>query len=103
MTLTKQTNAGATPSVGVISSVRFSSEDFLQSAVYGNTDTLLRVFTLLGQENVPERMTIKPFTSLDISIVTTSQMLFWTVTLAVGPALIVAAVGVFVLVKRRYA
>jgi hypothetical protein len=103
MTLTKQTNAGATSSVGVISSVRFSSEDFLQSAVFGNTDTLLRVFTLLGQENVPEHMTIKPFTSLDISIVTTSQMLFWTVTLAVGPALIVAAVGVFVLVKRRYA
>jgi len=103
MTLTEQTTAGATSSVGVISSVRFSSEDFLQSAVYGNTDTLLRVFTLLGRENVPEKMTIKPFSSQEISIITTSQMLFWTITLAVVPALTVALVGVIVLVKRRHA
>ncbi len=103
MSLTEQTAGNATSSVGVITSVKFSSEDFLQSAVYGNTDTLLRVFTLLGQKNVPERMTIQPFSSQDISIITTSQMLFWTVGLAVVPTLAVALIGVFVIVKRRYA
>ena len=103
MTLTEQTNAGATSTVGVVASARFASEDFLQSAVYGNTDTLLRVFTLLGQENVPEKMTIKPFLSQDISIITTSQMLLWTIGLSVIPALVVTVVGVFVLVRRRYA
>ena len=103
MTLTEQTNAGATSTVGVVASARFASEDFLQSAVYGNTDTLLRVFTLLGQDNVPEKMTIKPFLSQDISIITTSQMLLWTIGLSVVPALVVTVIGVFVLVRRRYA
>ena len=103
MTLTEQTIGDATSSVGVIASVKFSSEEFLQSAVFGNTDASLRLLSLFGREDLPEGLTIKPFSSQDISIITTAQMLSWTLSLTLIPALTVTAVGLIVLVRRRNA
>ncbi len=103
MAMTEQKNAGGSSYVGVISSVDFSAEEFLQSAVYGNGDVLLRTFSNVGRENMPEGLTIKPFQSTDISIITTAQMLYWTIALSVIPAAAVTLIAVVVLVKRRHA
>lgn len=103
MSLTEQTSAKGSSYVGVIASVDFSAEDFLQSAVYGNTDVLLRSLHNVGKEYTPEGLTIKPFSSQDISTVTTRQMLLWTVGLSLAPALITVGVAAFVLIRRRRA
>ncbi len=103
MTLTEQKIGNATSSVGVIASVKFSSEEFLQSAVFGNSDAALRMLALFGREDLPEGLTIKPFSSQEISIITTAQMLSWTLSLALIPALAVTLVGLIVLVRRRNA
>lgn len=104
MTLTEQANAdGGHSYVGVCASVRFASEDYLQSAVYGNTDTMMRLFTSLGKVNTPEGLTIKPFESKGISTVTTAQMWRWTLVLALVPAVVCTVLGVTVLIRRRRA
>ena len=103
MTLTEQKNEGGSSHVGVVASVDFSSESFLQSAVYGNTDVMMRSLHTVGKTYTPEGLTIKPFESLDISTITTRQMLIWTVGLSITPAVTVTLIAVFVLIKRRRA
>jgi hypothetical protein len=103
MALTEQKLGSGSSFVGVISSVDFSAEEFLQSAVYGNGDAVLHTLKNLGKENVPEGLTIKPFESTDISTVTTADMLRWTLVLSILPAVIVTATAVTVLVRRRRA
>ncbi len=103
MTLTEQTLEGGSSHVGVVSSVDFSSERFLQSAVYGNGDLLQRLLGLCGKERTAEGLTIKPFASTEISTVTTSQMLSWTLSLALIPAAVLSVVALAVLIRRRRA
>ena len=103
MSLTEQTLSGGKSRVGVVSSVRFATESFLQSAVYGNTDTMLRLLGDVSGRQTPEGLTIKPFHSSDMSTVTTAQKLRWTILLSVLPALVIAAVAVPILVRRKYA
>ena len=102
--LTEQTNGGERASyVGVCASVDAVSEPFLQSAVHGNSDTMMQIFETFGKSNTPKGLTIKPFESTEISTVTTAQMWRWTLVLALLPAVTVTAVAVVVLVKRRHA
>ena len=103
MTLTEQKFENGSSYVGVISSADFAEETFLQSAVYGNNDALMRSLRHMGKEFTTEGLTIKPFASTEISIITTSQMLKWTLALSVTPAVILAALAVTILVKRRRA
>lgn len=103
MGVTEQTDGTKSSRVGVLSSVRFFTEDFLQSAVYGNTDVAMRLFESFGKEAVPAGLTIKPFLSKDISTITTAEMVRWTVALAATPALLFGVLAVVVLVKRRRA
>ena len=103
MAMTEQKNSVGSSYVGVISSVDFSAEEFLQSAVYGNGDVILHTLKNMGRELVPEGLTIKPFSSTDISTITTAQMLHWTIALAAVPAVTVTLVAVAVLVRRRRA
>ena len=100
--LTEQKNADAGSSfVGVCSSVSFTTESYLQSAVYGNTDALMRTLSVFGKQNLPEGLTIKPFLSTTISTVTTAQMLGWTLALALIPAAIITTAAALILVRRR--
>ncbi len=101
MSMTAQQNAGGASYVGVVTSVDFFSEDFLQSAVYGNTDAMMHTFAVAGRAHLPEGLVLKPFGSTDISTVTTAQMLVWTITLTGVPAAAVTVTAVAVLVKRR--
>ena len=103
MSLTEQTNATGKSYVGVVASVEFAAEDFTQSAVYGNADLLFRTMTLAGGQRTPEGLSPKPYEQLTISTVTTRQMLFWTLTLTLVPAVVVTAIAVTVLVRRRRA
>ena len=103
MSVTEQKIGDGSSHVCVVASTDFSEETFLQSAVYGNTDALLRVLKNMGREFTPEGLTIKPFESLNISTVTTRQMLLWTIGLSATPAILITAIAVTVLVKRRRA
>ena len=102
--VTEQKNADQGSSyVAVCASADFGTEEFLQSSVYGNTDTLMIFFGSIGKKNLPIGLTLKPFEATDISTVTTAQMWRWTVALAAIPAVAVTAVALIVLVKRRRA
>ncbi len=102
-TLTAQANGDATSYVGVFASANFSTGEFVQSAVYANSDALLSLLHYCGRENVPQGLPVKPFLSQNISSITTAQMLAWTITLATAPAVLVTTVAIVVLVKRRRA
>ncbi len=103
MSLTEQKSANASSYVGVVASAKFVTEEFLQSAVYGNTDVMLRLLDGIGKEDLPQGLRIKPFHSLDISTVTTAQILYWTLGLSLTPALLAVCVAAVVLIKRRRA
>lgn len=102
MTVTEQTVNGGTSKVGVVSSTRFASEAFLQSAVYGNSDALLRLFRVFGRTPSPEGLNVQPFEATEMSLLTTAQKRNWTIFLTALPALIVVAVAVPILVRRRH-
>ena len=104
MSMTRQTNADSgVSSVAVIAATDFASEDLMQSVVYGNTDVIFRTLGLFGKNYTPEGLTAKPFESEGISMITTREMTIWTVALAVTPAVVITAIALIVLIKRRRA
>ena len=103
MALTEQKNEGGSSYVGVFSSVKFGTMDYVQSAVYGNSDTVLALLEETDDVRTPCGLTIKPFESYEISTITTAEMLSWTLILTSTPAVIVLAVALVVLIKRRRA
>lgn len=84
-------------------STQFAIEDLLESAVYGNTDVLLSALRSMGKELVIVGLEHKPFASTDIEIITTAQANQYTVVLTVIPAVVVFGLGIFVMVRRKYA
>ena len=84
-------------------STQFASQDLLQSAVYGNTDVLLSALRSMGKELVTVDLKHKPFASTDIDTITTQQANQYTVVLTVVPAVIIFGLGIFVMVRRKYA
>ncbi len=101
--VTEQTQSGATSYVGVVSSVQFATSRYLQSAVYGNTDALLHLLECMGLEHTTKGLSVKPFLVQDISTATTSDLLFWTLTLSITPAVLATVTGAIILVRRRRA
>jgi hypothetical protein len=102
--LTEQQTAGEKSSyVGVFASAEVLSEEFLPSAVHGNTDTMMQIFEAVGKETTPKGLKIKPMESTKISTVTTAQMWRWTLILAITPAVLTVAFATAVLVKRKRA
>ena len=100
--LSEQTNEGAKSSfVGVCASSDMLTEQFLQSAVHGNTDLMMRVFESFGKSNLPRGLTIKPFNSTTISSVTTAEMWTWTLVMALTPAVVITVAAWVVMAKRR--
>ncbi len=103
LSLTQQNTGEGQSFVGVVSSAEFATEHYLQSAVFANSDVLCAVLEVQGMENTPIGLTLKPYEQTEISTVTTQQMFVWTLCLSLIPAVIIAGVGVFVLLKRRRA
>ncbi len=104
MSITEQNNGGKGAShVGVISSVQFATSRYLQSAVYGNADVLLHLLKELGGGMNTEGLTVKPFSVQNISTITTSEILTWTLCLSIIPAVLITGCAVVILVRRRRA
>ena len=101
-TLTEQKLTGGSSYVGVFASADFATESFLQSAVYGNTDALLRLLGKLGSADTPEGLTVKPFRQVQMSLVTTAEKFRWTVVLAATPAVVILTAAVIILVRRKH-
>ncbi len=83
-------------------STDFLSSTLLLSNTYGNTDLMLSALRATGREFIPVGLNLKPFASTDIETLTTAQANRYTVILILLPTLITAAVGIYVLVRRKY-
>jgi len=103
ITVTEQKNGEGSSYVGVISSVEFAKREYLQSAVYGNADVLMHLFGATGGPTTTEGLKLIPFVFYDISTITTSQMLGWTLVLTIVPAAVIGVTALVVLLRRRRA
>ena len=80
----------------------FGAEEHMQSAVLGNSRTLMSVIGFMGKENAPASLTIKPFASLEIESLAVSDANLCAVLLAAVPAVCAAVVGAVVLIRRKH-
>ncbi len=101
VTLTEDTATGA--SVLVCASTEFANEDSLQSGVYANGTFLLTAMEAMGKDEVPIGLTTKPFSDDTIHTMTTATARTVTILLVAIPVLVVAAVGLIVLIRRKFA
>ncbi|GEM_PF-409767 len=86
---------------GVVASTDFASEEFLQSATFGNTDVLLSVLRTMGRENVAVGLDLKPFADTTIDSITTARMTRDTLLLVLIPAFVCLAAGTVIMVRRK--
>jgi hypothetical protein len=63
----------------------------------------MHLFAQTGNVTTTEGLKVIPFEYYDISTVTTTQMLAWTLTLTLIPAVTVGTVALVVLLRRRRA
>lgn len=101
VTLTRDETTGA--SVLVCSSTEFANEAALQSGVYDNGPFLLTAMEAMGKEEIPINLKSQPFSDATIHILTTAQARHITIALVATPVLVVLAIGLVVLVRRKFA
>lgn len=82
-------------------SVEFGAEEHMQSAVLGNSRSVMSVIKHMGKDNVPSSLTIKPFASLKIESLAVRDANIYATLLAIIPAVAFAAAGTVVLVRRK--
>ncbi|MBP5292737.1 MAG: Gldg family protein [Clostridia bacterium] len=99
------TSVSHTAFVLACASTDFASDTLLQSEVYGNADVLLGALRSMGKEVVAVNIPWKPFNSTTIKedYIQESQARTVTVVMALIPAVLCLAAGVFVVVRRRFA
>ena len=100
MSITEDRESGAR--VSVIGSTEFASQQYVQSAVFGNADAVLCALREMGKQDVLIGLHCKPFAASVISSVTTTQKLNWTLTLTIVPTVLVLGTATAVLVRRKY-
>lgn len=89
--------------VMICTSVEFATEAYMQSIVFGNNDTMLCMAKQLGTVEPLLGLKFKPFTTDEISLITTAQMRNWTLALTIIPAVLVLGTAIMILVRRKYA
>ena len=99
---TDKCDNGETAYLYVASSVAFCEESALQSTVYGNNETIMRMISYMGYENVPLTLTSRALVTPPIQSLTRDEAASITILLCAIPTVIIAAVGVFVLVRRKH-
>lgn len=103
MTMTEQKcENGENAYLVACSSTEFASEEYMQSIVYGNSDTIASIVRYMGKSDAPTNLLSKPFYSPTIESITTSQADIITVVLVLVPALVAAISGIIILVRRKY-
>ncbi len=93
---------GQTAYLFVSSSVDFFSEDALQSSVYGNNETVLKIISYMGYDNIPVSLTSRALAKPPIQSLTTRTATTITILLCAIPPVIISSVGIFVLVRRKH-
>jgi hypothetical protein len=101
VTLTQDSATGG--SVLVCSSTEFTTEAALQSGVYDNGPFLLTALEAMGKEEIPIGLKSQPFSDNTIHILTTTQARTITIALVAIPVLAVLAIGLIVLIRRKFA
>ena len=84
-------------------STEYAAEALIQSNTYGNSEVLLRALLEMGKEAVPTSLDIKPFSDTTIDTLTIKRANAYTVGLTVVPAVLIFGIGIFVIVRRKYA
>ena len=97
--------------VCAFSSTAFAGDDLLLSNTYGNTDVLLQILRYVGREVVGVGLEIEPLYDAEITQTNSEGKAYYTaagntartVVLALLPALTATGLGIWVLVRRRWA
>ncbi len=84
-------------------STEYAAEALIRSATYGNSEVLLRSLLEMGKESVPTSLALMPFSDTTIDTLTVKRANAFTVSLTVVPAAIIFGIGIFVIVRRKYA
>ena len=103
MAMASQTCAnGETAYLVASASSDFANEDAMQSAVLGNGRALAQIYKHLGREQVPVDLVFKSFGSTVIEGLTARNANVITVCIVAIPTVACLAVGVVLLVRRKY-
>ena len=93
---------GGVSRVSVVFSVTFATEEWIQPAAYGNADVLLRLTEeMSGNANVGGIPAVS-FPSSVMHGLSRGARIGWTLALTLTPAVILAAVAIPVLLRRKY-
>ena len=98
----KSVGEGVSAYLYACASVEFCTEDALQSNVYGNGESILRLLSYMGKSDVPVSLSSRPLSTPPIQSLTTKGATVTTVLLCTLPVLALAGVGTFVLVRRKH-
>ncbi len=101
ITLTEDSSTGG--QVFVSASTEFADEASLQSGVFDNGPFLLTTLQEMGAEDVPIALSSQPLSDDTIHSLTTAQARTITITLVAAPVIVALAVGLFVLIRRKFA
>jgi hypothetical protein len=83
-------------------SVDFAAKSFIQSSTYGNSELLNSALQIMGKDSIAITLKFVPFADSTIDSLTTAEANQYTVVLTTVPSVIILAVGIFVLVRRKY-
>ena len=83
-------------------SADFATEAILNSDVYGNSEVLMQAFYQMGKDAVPSYVPYNPFADLTIDSLTQDRANRTTVWLTALPVVLFSAVGLYVIVRRKY-
>ena len=84
-------------------STEYAAQTLLLSNTYGNSEVLLETLLEMGKEAVPTSLDVKPFSDTTIDTLTVKRANAYTISLTVIPAILIFGVGIFVIVRRKYA
>ena len=98
----EQTLAGGVSRVAVVFSVDFATSEWMQPAAYGNTDVLLRLAGKMSGLSNAQGVSAVAFPSSVMHGLSRGARIGWTLTLILVPTVLVTAIAVPVLLRRKY-
>ncbi len=83
-------------------STDFATDTAINSNGYGNSDFLLAAFQMSGRDPVPVGLKYKEFANYAIESIEAGEATQYTIALTLTPIIVTLAVGIFVIVRRKY-
>lgn len=83
-------------------STEFCDKNVLDNNVYGNSEALMKALVSMGKEAVPVTLTFIPFADLTIDTLPAQRANRITGWLTVAPVVVVSAIGLWVLIRRKF-